>query len=76
MNLTALLCWLRDRPIMCKITKHRRGKRFALTTWEKNEYETIGLIQYRCPRCKDTWTRKVRAKPAKPDTELTKEKTT
>ena len=41
--------------LICMFRGHKRGKRI-------NPKEQEGFGEYRCPRCSDTWSRKVKVK--------------
>lgn len=49
--------WLR---ILCKLLGHRRGKRMLRSSMPVGTLNDV--IGYRCPRCHETWTRKITPK--------------
>lgn len=55
-----MILFLRDVGVkaLCLVTGHIRGKRV-------NELD--GVATFRCPRCKTTWTRKLRKKSSAAD---------
>lgn len=43
--------------LICLFKGHKRGKRLTMVGFTS----TVPLNHFRCPRCKATWTRKVKA---------------